>query len=96
MFNQKALAATVAVTLVLILPTPSRAASRTWAPLSRPAEGFFTKIERWSSLLLNGPARPSFSPVWEKQGCGMDPNGKPLCDPGPGPTQTPPPDPGAR
>jgi hypothetical protein len=85
MFNKKAFPAAMAVTLLLILmPAPSRAATRSWAPLSRPAASLFEKLERWWSQLLNGPERPSSSPAWEKQGCGMDPNGNPLC---PGTTQ---------
>ena len=87
MFNKKAFPAAMAVTLLLILmPAPSRAATRSWAPLSRPAASLFEKLERWWSQLLNGPERPS-SPVWEKQGCAQDPNGILVCGPGTGGTQ---------
>jgi hypothetical protein len=80
MNNKQVFPAALAVTLLLILmPAPSRAASRSREPLSRPAASLLEKIERWLGLSLNGTENPRPTPVWEKQGCGMDPNGNPLC-----------------
>lgn len=79
-------AAIIGVLLLMLVPVPSQAAPWTGEQLSGPASVFFTKIERWWSLLLNGLESPSSPerPAWQKNGCGMDPNGKPQCDPGPG------------
>ena len=87
-----AAAAGVAALLLILVPGPSHAAPGRWASLSEPAAGLLATIERWWTLLLNGPERPGRtepSADWRKNGCGMDPNGQPLPCPGPSPTATP-------
>ncbi|HKI05924.1 MAG TPA: hypothetical protein VKK31_28340 [Thermoanaerobaculia bacterium] len=84
----------VIVALVLafsatLAPAPSQAAPWGWAgSRTSMADGLVVKIERWLRLLLNGTERPARQePAQQKNGCGIDPNGSPLCGPGPGPSQ---------
>lgn len=74
-------AAAVAVLFLMLIPAPSQASSRSWMPVFEPAAGLFAKIERWWNSILNGPERPEPSPVRQKNGCGIDPNGLAVCDP---------------
>jgi hypothetical protein len=90
MFKNKLVAAVIVVAFFLILvPAPSQAASRTWTLFPDPAAGLLSKLERWWNLIVAGPerpARPEPSPMRQKNGCGIDPNGDTLCGPGPGTT----------
>jgi hypothetical protein len=81
----------VVMSLVLTLlaafaPAPSQAAQWGWNSASGPAAAsLFVKIERWWNRLLNGQElngqeRPI--PEQRKNGCGIDPNGQPLCGTG--------------
>lgn len=89
--NRKIIATALAVALLLILvPQPSQAAPRMWTSLSEPAVSLIAKIGRWWSLFLNGSERPPSPPAWQKQGCGMDPNGQVVCEPGTGTNATEP------
>jgi hypothetical protein len=91
MFKNKLVAAVIIAAFFLILvPAPSRATSRTWTLFPDPAAGLFSKLERWWNLVVAGPerpARPEPSPVWQKNGCGIDPCGHCSCGPGPVPGQ---------
>ena len=70
--------------LAAFAPAPSQAAPWGWTAASGPAAaGLFVKIERWWNRLLNGQERPA--PEQRKNGCGIDPNGQPLCGTGTGP-----------
>jgi hypothetical protein len=75
--------------LAAFAPAPSQAAPRGWNPASGPAAaGLFLKIERWWNRVLNGQElngqeRPASEQ--RKNGCGIDPNGQPLCGTGTGP-----------
>ena len=76
-------AAVIAVFLLILIPAPSQASSRNWTLFPEPVTGLLTKLERWWNSIMNG--RPEPSQVWEKNGCGIDPNGLAVCDPdGPG------------
>ncbi len=80
-------AALVAAFLLILLPAPSRAASRVWTLFPEPSAGLFAKIERWWNHLLDGAehtARPEPSIPGQKNGCGIDPNGEHVCGPGGG------------
>jgi hypothetical protein len=71
--------------LVALAPTPSHAAPWGWSPAS-PA-GLFERIGDWWNQAFRGtervtPLRPAAARP--KIGCGIDPNGQPLCNPGPG------------
>jgi hypothetical protein len=91
MFKNKLVAAVILSAFFLILaPAPSQAASRTWTLVPDPVAGLFSKLERLWDLIMAGPEP---SPVWQKNGCGIDPNGDTLCGPGT-PQVTPPADPG--
>ncbi len=74
-------AAGLAALLLVLVPVPSQAVPWTWAQLPVPAPGIFSQVERWWIRLLSAPEPPADR---QKNGCGMDPNGKPLRDPGDG------------
>jgi hypothetical protein len=76
----------ILVFLVAFTPAPSQAAPWGWTAASGPAAtGFFTRIERWLSSFLNGaPQGPERPAQRQKNGCGIDPNGSPLCGTGGG------------
>lgn len=84
--------AVTAVTLALLIalaPMPSQAAPRGWTAVSVPSvSSLFEKIGRWWNYALNGPDRRQPS-TQEKIGCGIDPNGSPVCGPGPDPLTAP-------
>jgi hypothetical protein len=83
MFNKRIVSAALVVTFLLIfIPATSRAASRDRAPLSGPAASLFAKLESWLGLFVNGPQRSTPPQIQQKNGCGMDVNGNPLCQPG--------------
>jgi hypothetical protein len=87
MLKHRTIGTAVVIALWLILGSvPSQAASWTGSQLLGPASGILTKIERWWIALVNGPERPSSPqpPAGQKNGCGMDPQGKPQCEPGGG------------
>jgi hypothetical protein len=72
--------------LAAFAPAPSQAAPWGWTAASGPAAaGLFVKIERWWNRLLTGQERPAPAPTQHKNGCGIDPNGQPLCGTGTGP-----------
>jgi hypothetical protein len=92
MLKNRIVVMSLVLTLLAVLaPVPSQAAPRGWNAASGPAAaGFFLKIERWWSRLLNGQElngqeRPAPAPEQRKNGCGIDPNGQPLCGTGTGP-----------
>jgi hypothetical protein len=69
-----------AIVVCLSVPSLSQASPLSW--ISGP--GALVKLAQlWDRLPGVHPARPARR--HQKQGCGMDPNGVPLC--GPGPTQ---------
>ena len=73
--------------LIALSPAPSQAASRGWTAVAVPSvSSLFEKISRWWNHTLNGPShqdrRQTAAP---KIGCGIDPNGQPMCGPGPDP-----------
>jgi hypothetical protein len=81
-----------AVTLALFValaPMPSQAASHGWTAVSvmsaGPVSSLFEKIGRWWNHALNGPDRRQPAATQGKIGCGIDPNGSPLCGTGPDP-----------
>lgn len=82
-----AVAAVVLALLVALAPAPSQAAPRGWNAVSVPSvSSLFEKIGRWWNQTLSGPDRPARQQATApKIGCGIDPNGQPLCGPGPGP-----------
>jgi len=86
MLKKRLIVATlVLLCFVVFAAAPSQAAPRGWSAASRPAAaGLLTKIERWLSSLLNGVERPEPSAIPQKNGCGIDPNGSPLCGTGGG------------
>jgi len=76
--------------LAAFAPAPSQAAPWGWTPASGPAAAsLFAKIERWWNRVVlngqegNGQERPASEQ--RKNGCGIDPNGQPLCGTGTGP-----------
>jgi hypothetical protein len=70
----------IAIAVCLSIPSISQASPLSWIP----GPGVLVKLAQlWDRLPGVHPARPARS--HQKQGCGMDPNGSPLC--GPGPTQ---------
>ena len=83
--------AVTAVTLALLLalaPMPSQAAPRGWTAVSVPSvSSLFEKVARWWQT-VNGPDRPQRSTA-PKLGCGIDPNGSPVCGPDPDPFVAP-------
>ena len=88
MFNKRFFTAALVVTfLVMLVPAPSQAASWDRAPLSGPAASLFAKLQSWLGLLVNGPQRQDPPQIQQKNGCGMDVNGNPLCQPGTGTNQ---------
>ncbi|HTG35867.1 MAG TPA: hypothetical protein VLB76_23320 [Thermoanaerobaculia bacterium] len=73
-----------AITLCLSIPSLSQALPLSWIP----GPGALVKLAQlWDRLPGVHPARTARS--HQKQGCGMDPNGVPLC--ASGSTQTAPP-----
>lgn len=86
--------AVTAVTLALFValaPLPSQAAPRGWTAVSVPSvSSLFEKIGRWWNQTLNGPDRPARQQTTApKIGCGIDPNGEPLCGTDPDPLTAP-------
>lgn len=79
-------AAAIAALLLILVPVPSQAAPWTGIQLSGPSPGLLAKIGHWWTLLLSGPEPPPSheQTAWQKNGVGMDPNGKPQPDPGGG------------
>ena len=82
-----AVTAVILALLVALAPMPSQAAPRGWTAVSVPSvSSLFEQIGRWWNQTLNGADRParrqSSAP---KIGCGIDPNGAPLCGPRPDP-----------
>ena len=70
-----------AMAACLSVPTLSQASPLSWIP----GPGALVKLAQfWDRLPGAHPARPA-ARSHQKQGCGMDPNGAPLC--GPAPTQ---------
>ncbi len=82
-----AVAAVILALLVALAPMPSQAAPRGWTAASVPSlDSLFEKIGRWWNQTLNGPARPARRQTSApKIGCGIDPNGSPLCGTDPDP-----------
>ncbi len=82
-----------AISLGLCLPALSSATPLSWTP----QPDLLASITRlWNLLpgLHHGTPAP-FARDHRKSGCGMDPEGKPLCSPGSDSSQTPPSDPTA-
>lgn len=86
--------------LAALVPTPSHAAPRGWSPAA-PAS-LLERIGDWWSQALRGAeraTRPEPAAARPKIGCGIDPNGQPLCNPGTGGSgltaSTPPVNPGS-
>ena len=78
---KKPLAVVVILSLAL-LATPVMAAAGTWTNASRISSPLFTDLfEAWTSFWgsLLGDEAPASASVQEKNGCGIDPNGTPLC-----------------
>lgn len=79
---KKPLAVVVILSLVL-LATPAMATAGTWTNTPRISSPLFTDLfEAWTSFwgsLLGGDEAPAGASVQEKNGCGIDPNGSPLC-----------------
>lgn len=74
---------------VVLAPLPSQAAPRGWTAVSVPSvSSLFEKITRWWNQTLNGPDRRQRSTA-PKLGCGIDPNGQPMCGPDPDPLMAP-------
>jgi hypothetical protein len=74
----------IAITLCLSIPSISQAVSLSWIP---GPDALVKLAQLWNRLPGAHPAPSARS--HQKQGCGMDPNGVPLC--ASGSTQTPPP-----
>jgi hypothetical protein len=92
--NRFVVAALVLTLFAALAPTPSQAAPRGWAAVSVPSlAGLFDEIGTWWHHVLNGQERPvrRQSVAAPKIGCGIDPNGQPLCGPDPDPLAAPPP-----
>lgn len=90
-----AVTALILALFVALAPAPSQAAPRGWTAVSVPSvSGLFEKIGHWWNQALNGPDRPvrrqTSAP---KIGCGIDPNGQPMCGPA-DPLVAPQPEPG--
>jgi hypothetical protein len=84
--NRIVVMALVLTLLAVLAPAPSQAAPWGWNAASGPATaGFFLKIERWLNRVLNSQERPAPAQEQRKNGCGIDPNGQPLCGTGTGP-----------
>jgi hypothetical protein len=87
--NRIVVMALVLTLLAVLAPAPSQAAPWGWTAASGPATaGFFLKIERWFNRVLNGQelnGQEQPVPTQRKNGCGIDPNGQPLCGTGTGP-----------
>lgn len=86
--------AVTAVTFALLLalaPMPSQAAprgSQGWTAVSVPSvSSLFEKVARWWQT-VHGPDRSQRSTA-PKLGCGIDPNGSPVCGPDPDPFVAP-------
>ncbi len=80
-----------AITLALSVPCLAQAAPPSWAP----GPSVLAQISRWWDLLpgwQHAPAARSARDT-QKNGCGWDPNGVPLCGPGLGGLVAPPPAP---
>jgi hypothetical protein len=72
-----AVTALILALFVALAPMPSQAAPRGWTAASVPSvTSLFEKIGLWWNQTLNGPARRQTAP---KIGCGIDPNGSPMC-----------------
>ncbi len=88
-----AVTAIVLALLVALAPAPSQAAAREWTVASvPPMTSLFEKIGTWWSRVLNTPERldrQQPATTQPKLGCGIDPNGTPMC--GPDPLLSPPP-----
>ncbi len=86
MLKYRFAATVIALTLlVALVPPASHAAPWGWAPAS-PA-GLFERIGDWWNQALRGAERathPQAAAARPKIGCGIDPNGQPLCNPGTG------------
>ena len=84
--------AVTAVTLALFValaPMPSQAAPREWTAVSVPSvSSLFEKVARWWNQTVNGPDRRQTSTA-PKLGCGIDPNGSPVCGTDPDPLIVP-------
>ena len=100
MLKDKLATALVALTLALLLAPAVSQAAPLRIPDSGPVAGLFDQIAHWWDLVAGraGAPPPRRAASLPKNGCGIDPNGKPIPCPGPGPdpgTQsTTPPDPG--
>jgi hypothetical protein len=81
MLRKRIVVATIA--LALTVPGLSQAAPLSWT--SGPSV-----LTRWLDLLPGWQHAPAARSARDtrKNGCGMDPNGVPLCGPGPGPGLT--------
>lgn len=79
---KKPLAVVVILSLGL-LATPAMATAGTWTNAPRfEAPTLMNLFEAWTSFwgsLLGGDEAPASASVQEKNGCGIDPNGQPLC-----------------
>jgi hypothetical protein len=95
--NKLVIILTSVLLLPLAFPAPSHAAPA-GRSLSRPAAAAIVldRLAQWWDLLSAGRASEpgAASRIQEKNGCGIDPQGGPLCGPGPGATPPPPADPG--
>jgi hypothetical protein len=71
--------------LVALAPAPSQAAPRGWTAVSVPSvSSLFEKIARWWNQTVTGLERRQTS-TSPKLGCGIDPNGSPVCGSDPDP-----------
>jgi hypothetical protein len=91
MLKNRIVVMSLVLTLLAVLaPAPSQAAPWGWNAASGPATaGLFVKMERWwNRVVLNGQGwngQEQPAPTQHKNGCGIDPNGQPLCGTGTGP-----------
>jgi hypothetical protein len=71
-----------AITLALSIPCLAQAAPLSWTP----GPDVLAQLSRWWDLLPGWQPAPAARSARDarKNGCGMDPNGVPLCGPGPG------------
>jgi hypothetical protein len=86
---KKPLIVVAALCLCLLLaPALAQAAPAKRAPRSESAPAvtrLLSLLEIWWSGLFGGETRTGDTTIQEKNGCGIDPNGQPLCgDGGPG------------
>lgn len=80
---KKPLAVVVILSLGL-LATPVTATAGTWTNAPRISSPIFTDLFEawtsfWGSLLGGTDEAPAGASLQEKNGCGIDPNGNPLC-----------------